>query len=96
LLTDPPGQKQSSMIIIFSCWKTMIGSAVVSLPWAFQQSGLLLGLIISFTSFFISFYTCKLIIDATGDDNDYSDTLHKYYGKLSIRCDVFAAVKCSS
>jgi len=59
----------------------MIGSAVVSLPWAFQQSGLLLGLIISFTSFFISFYTCKLIIDATGDDNDYSDTLHKYYGK---------------
>jgi len=30
------GEKQSSMIIIFSCWKTMIGTAVASLPWAFQ------------------------------------------------------------
>jgi hypothetical protein len=27
---------QSSIIIIFSVWKTMIGTAVVSLPWAFQ------------------------------------------------------------
>jgi hypothetical protein len=31
-----PGEKMSSMVIIFSCWKTMLGSAVVSLPWAFQ------------------------------------------------------------
>lgn len=26
---------QSSLVIIFSVWKTMIGTAVVSLPWAF-------------------------------------------------------------
>ena len=31
-----PGQKQKSIVIIFSCWNTMIGTAVVSLPWAFQ------------------------------------------------------------
>jgi hypothetical protein len=31
----PVTGKQSSMIIIFSVWKTMLGSAVVSLPWAF-------------------------------------------------------------
>ena len=42
-----PGEKQSSMVIIFSCWKTMIGTAVVSLPWAFQQSGIILGFPIS-------------------------------------------------
>ena len=59
----------------------MIGTAVVSLPWAFQESGMLLGLIITFTSFMVSFYTCKLIIDMTGKDPDYSDTLRKYYGK---------------
>ena len=58
----------------------MIGTAVVSLPWAYQQAGLVLGLAISFTSFLISFYTCKLIIEATGDDADFSDTLKKYYG----------------
>ena len=59
----------------------MIGTAVVSLPWAYQESGLVLGVIITITSFLVSFYTCKLIVDCTGDDPDYSDTLKKYYGK---------------
>lgn len=76
-----PDEKASSMIIIFSVWKTMIGTAVVTLPWTFQQSGLVLGIIFCFTSFIISFYTCKLIIDMAGNDADYSDTLRKFYGK---------------
>jgi amino acid permease len=29
------GEKQGSLIIIFSCWKTMLGTAVVTLPWAY-------------------------------------------------------------
>lgn len=33
-------------------------------------------------SFAISFYTCKLIIESTGDDPDYCDTLRKYYGAM--------------
>ena len=36
---DEPGQKkgtQSSLVVIFSVWKTMTGTALVSLPWAFQ------------------------------------------------------------
>ena len=74
-------EKSSSLIVIFSCWKTMIGTAVVSLPWAFQESGMALAVIITVVSFFVSFYTCKLIVDATGNDPDYSDTLKKYYGK---------------
>lgn len=61
----------------------MIGSAVVSLPWAYQESGMILGLMITLTSFLVSFYTCRLIIRMAGDDPDYSDTLHKYYGKSS-------------
>lgn len=59
----------------------MIGTAVVSLPWAYQQSGFVLGLIITLTSFLVSFYTCKLIVDASMNDKDYSLTLKKYYGK---------------
>ena len=62
----------------------MIGTAVVSLPWAYQESGLALAVIITFVSFLVSFYTCKLIVDATGDDPDYSDTLKKYYGKFQL------------
>ena len=59
----------------------MIGTAVVSLPWAFQQSGLGLGVIITFVSFLVSWYTCKLIVDSSINDKDYSLTLKKYYGK---------------
>ena len=69
------------MVIIFSVWKTMIGSAVVSLPWAFQQAGLLLGSLVSFISFVISYYTCSLIIQCAKKDSDFSDTVRRYYGK---------------
>jgi hypothetical protein len=62
----------------------MTGTAVAILPWAYQQSGIVLGLIITFTSFIISFYTCKLIIDMSGTDSDFSLTLKKFYGKYSI------------
>ena len=27
--------KSSNMVIIFSCWNTMVGSAMVSLPWSY-------------------------------------------------------------
>jgi amino acid permease len=73
--------KSSSLVVIFSVWKTMVGTAVLSLPWAFELAGIALGLIISLVSFLISFYTCKLIVDQAGDDADYSITLKKYYGK---------------
>ena len=74
--------KSSNMVIIFSCWNTMVGSAMVSLPWSFQNSGVALGILISFTSFVISFYTCSLIIKTAKTDKDYIFTLKKYYGNF--------------
>ena len=76
-----PGGKQSSFVTIFSCWNTMLGTAIVSLPWAFQNSGFAVGMFITITSFLISFYTCKLILDTTGEDSDYADALRRYYGR---------------
>jgi len=49
----------------------MLGTAVVTLPWAYQESGLALGMIITVVSFVVSFYTCKLIVVSTGDDPEY-------------------------
>ena len=60
----------------------MLGTCVCTLPYCFQESGIILGLILTFVTFLISFYTCKLIIDMSGTDPDYSDTLRKFYGKL--------------
>jgi hypothetical protein len=33
--TSEEGGKQSSFVTIFSCWNTMLGTAIVALPWAF-------------------------------------------------------------
>jgi len=62
----------------------MIGTAVLSLPLAFQESGIGLGIIIACVSYLISFYTCNLIVQQIGEDKDYSDTLKKYYGKFQL------------
>lgn len=50
--------KNGSFVVIFSVWKMMVGTAVSCLPWAFQQSGLLLSLMISTLSFLLSWYSC--------------------------------------
>ena len=76
------GNKSSNMSIIFSCWNTMVGSAVVTLPYSFQETGIVFGIIISFVSFLTSYYTCALIIETAKKDQDYCFTLKKYYGKI--------------
>lgn len=59
----------------------MIGSGIVALPWTFGQSGFLLGLIICLIGLAISYRTCILMIRSAGNDNEYFDTLYKYWGK---------------
>lgn len=82
--------KTSSIMVIFSCWNTMVGSAIVFLPADFQQCGIVLGLIISTTSFLLSYYTCALIIETAHNDADYVFTLKKYYGKNGLMVGVLA------
>jgi len=36
--------KQSSLVTIFSIWNTMMGTSLLSMPWALQQAGLLMGI----------------------------------------------------
>ena len=40
-----------------------------------------MGIVIAFSSYLVSFYTTKLIVDSTGKDLDFCITLKKYYGK---------------
>ena len=39
-----PAKGQSSLSTVFSLWNTMIGSTVVTMPWAVEQAGLVLGM----------------------------------------------------
>ena len=58
--------------MIFSIWKTLMGSAIVALPWAFQQSGIVLGSVIAFISFYTSYHTTLLVLNSTKDDESFS------------------------
>ena len=64
----------------------MVGSGIVSLPWTFQESGFVLGLIICLVGLFVSYRTCILMIRVAGNDKEYFETLYKYWGKWAYYC----------
>jgi amino acid permease len=72
--------KLTSMETTFSCWNTMLGSGIVTLPWTFYHSGVVLGSIISFLSFAASLRSCIIILRLTGPKDDFYDTMRKYWG----------------
>ena len=59
----------------------MAGTALTVIPWAYQQSGIFLGILLTFLAFMFSFYTCLLVMKTAGNDVDYTDTLRKQFGK---------------
>lgn len=59
----------------------MVGTGMLTIPWAYSNSGFLLGLLITLLCFLISFYTCYLVLVAAGADTDYTDTLMKQFGR---------------
>eukprot|EP00794_Sanderia_malayensis_P008019 gene8019-8878_t len=60
-----PGFRQSSLITIFAIWNTMMGTSLLSLPWALAQSGFLLGVILLLLMGCICLYTCYLVLKST-------------------------------
>lgn len=70
----------------------MVGSGIVALPWTFGQSGFLLGTIICIIGLIISYRTCILIIRVAGNDEEYFDTLYKYWGKWAYYCGFIATL----
>ena len=58
---------QSSLVTVFSLWNTMIGSTIVSMPWAVQQAGLVMGMCECYLGVIVlvgcvAFYTCSIIV----------------------------------
>jgi len=85
-------KKQTSIMTIFTCWNTMVGSGIVSLPWTFQESGFLLGLLICIVSLIVSYRTCVLMIRVAGNDKNFFETLYKYWGKWAYYCGFISAL----
>ena len=49
--------KHGSLTNIFSCWNGMVGSGLVFVPWAFSNSGIILGSLLVLVAFVMSFTT---------------------------------------
>mmetsp|Transcript_832 Transcript_832/g.1051 ORF Transcript_832/g.1051 Transcript_832/m.1051 type:complete len:121 (+) Transcript_832:374-736(+) len=78
--TDPETHKHGSLTTIFSVWNAMVGTGLVTIPWAFSQSGLILGIFLTFIAYAISFTTQYFIMATAGQDMDYTTTLKKLFG----------------
>ena len=59
----------------------MVGTGLVTIPWAYSKSGLLLGLILTVVAFSVSMTTQYFIMKTAGTDLDYTETLRKTFGK---------------
>ncbi|XP_022319194.2 neutral amino acid transporter 9-like [Crassostrea virginica] len=79
--------KQSSLITIFSLWNTMMGTSILSMPWAIRQAGFLTGISLLVFMALLMFYTSYRILKAmqtTGKLDsgvDFSDVCHMSLGR---------------
>lgn len=86
-LTQVPGDfdaesgKHGSVTNIFSCWNGMVGTGLVTIPWAYSESGIILGVLLTIAAFIVSFTTQYFVMKAAGEDSDYTETLKKTFGK---------------
>lgn len=80
-------EKQSSLVTIFSIWNTMMGTSLLSMPWAIDQAGFALALILMIVMAAICLYSCYLILKTAeestkhGEILEFSDICKKYLGK---------------
>ncbi|KAI3384509.1 hypothetical protein SNEBB_011410 [Seison nebaliae] len=80
--------KQKSFVTIFAIWNTMMGTSLLNMPWAIDQAGLVLGVIIILTMCAICFYTCTLILESRNAVHipgtsiiEFTDICKYYFGR---------------
>jgi len=80
-------EKQSSLVTIFSIWNTMMGTSLLSIPWAVNQAGFVLAIILLILMAGICLYSCYLILKCAeetakrGELLEFSDICRKHLGK---------------
>ncbi|XP_061192567.1 neutral amino acid transporter 9-like isoform X1 [Saccostrea echinata] len=79
--------KQSSLITIFSLWNTMMGTSILSMPWAIRQAGFVTGISLLVLMAMLMFYTSYRILKAmqsmgkTDSGLDFSDVCRISLGR---------------
>ncbi|KAJ8039714.1 Sodium-coupled neutral amino acid transporter 9-like [Holothuria leucospilota] len=79
--------KQSSLITIFSIWNTMMGTSLLSMPWAIHQAGFAMGIFFLISMAGITLYTCYRVVQSVSKQAgqsgmvEFSDVCRLYLGK---------------
>mmetsp|Transcript_55529 Transcript_55529/g.76355 ORF Transcript_55529/g.76355 Transcript_55529/m.76355 type:complete len:152 (+) Transcript_55529:173-628(+) len=81
-----------SFTTIFAAWNNMVADVLITVPWGFQESGMILGIILTFLSFIASYYTCYLVVITAGHDADFTDTVKRHFGKTGFHAAMFCFI----
>ena len=93
IINYKPEKKISSLMTVFTMWNTMVGSSLLTLPWAFAHAGMLIAFLIAMISGLSSMYTCLLIVkNAKRTELDFGDTAERFYGSKGRICNLMSSV----
>eukprot|EP00736_Rhodelphis_marinus_P001365 Rmarinus@m.27979 len=90
------GEKVGSITTIFSIWNTMMGSTLLALPWAYSQSGVVIGSGITVFYGLLCLYGCLLILWNGSNHSDFvavcNHFLGENYGRLATAFSVLSMI----
>ncbi|XP_064624840.1 neutral amino acid transporter 9-like [Lineus longissimus] len=93
LPVKPAKGQQSSIITIFSIWNTLMGTSILSMPWAIAEAGFGLGICLLLFMCGLSLYTAYRVMKSPeGLDIEvveFSDVCRYYLGKWGEVASVF-------
>ncbi|CAE1321854.1 SLC38A9 [Acanthosepion pharaonis] len=90
--------KQKSIITIFALWNTMMGTALLSMPWAIRKAGFANGVTLLILIAFLMFYSAYRIMSCTLEMahlglKDFSDVCRHYLGQAGyIMCSICSLI----
>lgn len=93
----PVRGKQSSLITIFALWNTMMGTSLLSMPWAILQAGFVAGISLLVLVALLMFYTSYLVLKSVHSEpntkfTEFSDVCKHFLGKYPRLLALFSSL----
>lgn len=63
--------KQNSIVTIFALWNTMMGTSLLSMPWAMERAGAIPAVVLLTAVAAISFYTAYRTLEVFENNGNY-------------------------
>uniref|UniRef100_A0A3Q4A9Q7 Neutral amino acid transporter 9 n=1 Tax=Mola mola TaxID=94237 RepID=A0A3Q4A9Q7_MOLML len=81
--------KNPSIVTIFAIWNTMMGTSILSIPWALKQAGFTLGILILVFTGLLMLYCCYIVLKSPKaipyvdtSNWEFPDVCKYYFGKF--------------